>query len=128
MKKKLPIVVFFVFLQTCMNGQTNTYTGSNGNWNTASNWSLNLIPTVAHDVVIPLAKIVNISADSFAKTVNVSGTLTISDTKRLTVFDDFTVNIGGNFDMGSGSDLTTLVVYGDMLITGQLIFGKVMLS
>ena len=124
MKKKLPIVVFFVFLQTCMNGQTNTYTGSNGNWNTASNWSLNLIPTVAHDVVIPLAKIVNISADSFAKTVNVSGTLTISDTKRLTVFDDFTVNIGGNFDMGSGSDLTTLVVYGDYVNNGTTDFWK----
>ncbi|MFV5697157.1 T9SS sorting signal type C domain-containing protein [Flavobacterium sp. ZT3R17] len=124
MKKFLPIVVFFMFFQIRVNGQTNTYTGSNGDWNTASKWSLNLVPTAAHDVVIPFGKIVNISADSFAKTLSVSGILTISDTKRLTVYDDFTVNTGGIFDMGSGSDLTTLVVYGDYVNNGTTDFWK----
>lgn len=33
-------------------GQTNIWDGSTStNWNTASNWSLNLVPTAAHDVV-----------------------------------------------------------------------------
>ncbi|WP_052257269.1 T9SS sorting signal type C domain-containing protein [Flavobacterium sp. AED] len=124
MKKFLPIVVFFMFFQIRVNGQTNTYTGLNGDWNTASKWSLNLVPTAAHDVVIPFGKIVNISADSFAKTLSISGILTISDTKRLTVYDDFTVNTGGIFDMGSGSDLTTLVVYGDYVNNGTTDFWK----
>ena len=34
-------------------GQTNNYTGrNNGSWNTAGNWSLGIVPTAAHDVVI----------------------------------------------------------------------------
>ena len=34
-------------------GQTNTWDGSSSNnWNTPANWSLNQVPTSAHDVVI----------------------------------------------------------------------------
>ncbi|MEO8238007.1 MAG: T9SS sorting signal type C domain-containing protein [Flavobacterium sp.] len=55
-KKKL---LFYTFLFTALGlgsgyGQTNTWTGTTSTaWDTATNWSLNLVPTTAHDVVIP---------------------------------------------------------------------------
>ena len=47
----LLVFVLMLFFGVCK-GQTNIWNGSvSSNWNTASNWSLNLVPTAAHDVV-----------------------------------------------------------------------------
>ena len=50
---RLLLMVLFVSLfANVASAQTNTWDGSNSNnWNTAANWSLNLVPTAAHDVV-----------------------------------------------------------------------------
>jgi len=43
-------------------GQINTWDGSNGNlWNDPLNWSLNLVPIAAHDVVINLPAAITFS-------------------------------------------------------------------
>jgi hypothetical protein len=129
MIKKLLLTLFLVLVQTVFFAQTNTYTGSNGDWNTATNWSLGIIPTASNEVVIPLGKTVNISSNSFAKSISVSGSLTISNAKLLTVGSDlvsgdFIVNLGGSFTMGSGNDLATLVVYGNYINNGLTDFWK----
>lgn len=125
MIKKLLFSLFLVLVQFGIFAQsTNTYTGSNGNWNTASNWSLNLVPTATHDVVIPSGVTVNISADSFAKNISLSGILTMNDGIRLTVYNNFTVNYGGSFFMPGGSALSTLVVYGNYFNNGSTDFWK----
>lgn len=77
---KYVLILTFLFIITNYSfAQTNTWDGStSNNWNTASNWSLNLVPTVAHDVVIP---------NNFAVTVNtaaVCNTLTINGGNRTT--------------------------------------------
>jgi hypothetical protein len=124
MVKKLLCTLFLVLVQTIVSAQTNTYTGTNNSWATAANWSLGIVPTASHDVVIPSGKTVNISLDSFAKSINISGTLTISTGKRLTVSGDFTVNTGGTFSMGSGSDSSTLIVYSNYTNNGTTNFYK----
>jgi hypothetical protein len=124
MIKKLLFTFFLVLVQTIISAQTNTYIGTNNSWTTAANWSLGIVPTASHDVVIQSGKSVNISLDSFAKSLNISGTLTISTGKRLTVSGDFTVNTGGTFSMGSGSDSSTLIVYGNYTNNGTTNFYK----
>ena len=124
MIKKLLTTLFFVLIHSLVSAQTNTYTGANGSWNIAANWSLGLVPTASHDVVIPSGKMVNIFLDSLAKTVSVSGTLSVSDGKRLTVSGNFIVNSGGIFSMGSGNDSSTLLVYGNYTNNGSTNFYK----
>jgi hypothetical protein len=118
------LILLMLMMQTLVFAATNTYTGANGDWNTATNWSLQIVPTAADDVVIPTGKSVNISADSFAKSINLSGALTINDGIRLTVYNDFTVNFGGSFIMPGGSALSTLVVYGNYVNYGSTDFWK----
>ena len=71
---------------TTLRAQTNTYNGtSGGNWNTAGNWSLGLVPTIAHDVVIPNNK------DVFVDTAAVCNSFAISATAG-----NNAINIGEN--------------------------------
>lgn len=123
-KSKFFVAVMLLFVCGTF-AATNNYIGANnGDWNTASNWSTGLVPTASDDVVIPSAKTVNISSNSFAKTVSISGTLKINDTKRLTVSGDFTVNSGGSFLMPTGSGLAELGVYGNYINNGITDFWK----
>lgn len=84
-------------------GQTNIWNGSSSsNWNTAANWSLNLVPTSAHDVEIPNnASGSNddpvVNAAAFCATLtfeagNRSRTLTINSGINLQVTDVITIN------------------------------------
>ena len=125
MVKKLLFTLFLVLVQTAVFAQTNTYIGSNnGDWNTASNWSLGLVPTASHDAVIPSGKTVTISANASVKTVSISGTLKLNDATRLTLSGDFTVNSGGSFLMPTGSGLAELAVYGNYINNGVTDFWK----
>ncbi len=58
-----------------LNGQTtNTWDGSSSNyWNTAANWSLNSVPTSAHDVVININADIQINTNSTINTLNING-------------------------------------------------------
>ncbi|MFV7233950.1 T9SS sorting signal type C domain-containing protein [Flavobacterium sp. ZB4R12] len=128
MTKKLLFTLFIVLIHTFGFGATKTYLGS-GNWNTAANWSPAGIPTSSDDVIISSGKTVAITENAEAKSISLSGSLTINDAKLLTVgsnsvWGDFTVNSGGSFTMGSGSDLATLVVYGNYINNGITNFWK----
>mgnify|MGYP000912505309 FL=1 len=58
----LLIILFSITLS--VTAQTNTWDGSSSaNWNTAANWSLNQVPTAAHDVVIPNGITANITVN-----------------------------------------------------------------
>ena len=71
-------ILFFVWLfffgQAV--GQTNTWTGSTDNdWHKACNWSLDLIPTVAHDVIVPNStEYPSITGNAHCKTLSITST------------------------------------------------------
>ncbi|HRZ32846.1 MAG TPA: hypothetical protein P5188_11095, partial [Flavobacterium sp.] len=98
---------FVVFLLTeNANSQTNKWDGStDNNWNTAANWSLNLVPTNAHDVVIDInaAIIVNTNAtiNKLTITSNSTVTFTSSGAGRTITID----NTGSSIDSGSSLEL-----------------------
>jgi len=55
MKRTTPfLLLIYLFANTTLFAQTNTWTGTvDRDWHKACNWSLNIIPVCAHDVVIP---------------------------------------------------------------------------
>jgi hypothetical protein len=129
MIKKLLFTLFIILIQTLVFSQTKTYNTTTGNWNIDANWSPAGTPTSTDNVIIPSGKTVTIGFDAVAKSISLSGTLKINDGKLLTVGSnllsgDFTVNAGGSFSMGSGSDLATLVVYGNYINNGSTDFWK----
>lgn len=71
--------VFFIVFP--FYSQTNTWTGATDtDWHKACNWSLNLVPTCSHDVVIPdLANDPNITGIAHCKTIEVQGSSTLLD-------------------------------------------------
>lgn len=80
--------------------QTNTWDGSSdANWNTAANWSLNVVPTAAHDVVIPngITATITVNTVAVCKTFTMNGgdktnTVTISGANSLTVLGAVVIN------------------------------------
>jgi len=117
------IVFFFLISLNTLFGQTKTYIGSNGSWNTASNWSPNGVPTATDAVVIPDGT-VTISSNVTVKSISVTGTLKIDTAIQFTVNNDFTITSGGTFSLPSGSALATLVVYGNYYNDGGTNFWK----
>ncbi|MCK9410887.1 MAG: hypothetical protein M0Q53_01210 [Prolixibacteraceae bacterium] len=99
-------------------GQTNTWDGSSSsNWNTAANWSLNLVPTAAHNVVIPngitSTITVNTAAVCNSFTINGGGTantVSISGTNSLTVTNGVSIGAG----TGSGDNKILAVGTGSL--------------
>ncbi|MGL2963205.1 beta strand repeat-containing protein [Flavobacterium sp. RSB2_4_14] len=93
-------ILFCLFFVGNAFGQTNTWDGSSSfNWNTAANWSLNLVPTSAHDVVIPNNFDVTINTAAVCKTFTIndgnrSNTVTISTGNSLTVSGAVTIGAG----------------------------------
>lgn len=86
-------------------GQTNTWDGSSdANWNTAANWSLNLVPTAAHDVVINTNAAILVDANSTINSLVISNNVTVSFTSN---GGGRTITIDNNgSSIGAGSSLT----------------------
>lgn len=95
----------FILLFTVIagNAQTNTWTGAfNNNWNRAANWSLNHVPTVSEDVVIPgpsigVTEIIRVNMNANCKTLTINSGLgwvnmTINSGRSLTVVGAITMN------------------------------------
>ena len=108
MKRALLIGFIGLFFNAIAVSQTNTWDGSNGtNWNTAANWSLNLIPTSAHDVVININATIDVDATPpNLKSLTISGNATVSFTcsganRTITI-----ANTGTGFSIATGSSLT----------------------
>lgn len=82
---------FTLVLSTISFGQPNTWDGSlDGDWHKSCNWSLDLVPTCAHDVVVPdLATDPDITGIAHCKTIEIQGNaiLDIIGTGKLEVSD-----------------------------------------
>lgn len=98
------------------NAQTNTWDGSsNNNWNTAANWSLNVVPLPAHNVVIPNGATVTVNTAALCNNFTINGggsttSVTIAGTNSITATGAVVVNPGtglaGNdrtFSVGAGT-------------------------
>jgi hypothetical protein len=90
-----------------------------------------VVPTSNDNVTISDGTTVTVDVNAVLKSVIVSNgaTLSVNDGKTFTVgsdtvLGDFTVNSGGKFSMGSGSDHSTLMVYGNYTNNGETIFWK----
>lgn len=92
-------ILLLLLISSLSFAQTNTWNGGTGtnaaqriDWNRAANWSLNLVPIAAHDVVIPTATdqptisttSSNAAAVCKSLTINANATLTVGN-KNLTV-------------------------------------------
>ncbi len=126
MIKKLFFTFFIALLNTVVFAATKTYNGpASGDWNIAANWSPSGIPTSIDDVIIPLGKSVTITVDAEAKSISVSGILTINNSKILTVYGNVDVANGAKFNAGTGnSDSATIKVYGNFTNLGNADFWK----
>lgn len=119
--------------------QTNTWDGSSSNnWNTAANWSLNLVPTAAHDVVININAAINVDANATINSLTISGSATVSLTSsgggRTITIDNTgsTVALGSTLTLqgsnGSGTRSMSILYTGTgqtMSIAGTLILTNV---
>lgn len=128
MKYKLLLTLIIAFTQ-CICFSQKTYTGTSGSWNVATNWTPNGVPTASDDVIIPSGKTVSIAANAVAKSISLSGSLSLSNGVNLTVgtsslYGNFSVNTGGSFTMPSGSGIATLIVYGNYYNNGSTDFWK----
>ncbi len=105
------LIAFFSIAAIAAQSQTNTWDGSSSNnWNTAANWSLNVVPTSAHDVVIPDNFNVTVNTAAVCKSFTINGggnsnTVTISAGQSLTVTGAVTIGAG----TGSGDNKTLAV-------------------
>ena len=124
--KKILLILFVSLFQNFIFGATITSTGTGGNWNAVSSWVGGIIPTSADDVIIASGSTVIVTADAFAKSINISGgILTINDSKILTVYGNVNVSSGGQFNAGTGnSDSAIIKVYGDFTNLGTANFWK----
>lgn len=124
---KILSILILLTLSARSYSQTNTWDGSSSsNWNTAANWSLNLVPTAAHDVVIPdnITNNITVNTAAVCKSFTISGggnnqTITISGGQSLTVTDAVTIN-----GPTSGGTRSKVIAVG----TGTLSCGSVTMS
>jgi hypothetical protein len=93
--------VLFLFINYSF-GQTNTWDGSSSTaWNTPANWSLNAVPTAAHNVVIP-----NVTRKPIISIAGaVCSTLTINNTG--TGNNTLTINSPGTLVVSGAVTLTS---------------------
>jgi hypothetical protein len=124
--KKILLILFISLFQNLIFGATITSTGTGGNWNATSSWIGGVIPTATDDVVISSGSTVTVTADAFAKSINVSGgELTINDSEILTVYGNIDISSTGQFNAGTGnSDSAIIKVYGNFTNLGTANFWK----
>lgn len=105
---------------------TNTTLGS-GTWGTATNWSLGVVPTADHDVVIAAGHAVTENLTNMARCQNlaVNGTLSYGTTTAadvLHVMGDIIVNAGGTYNSFSGATGKRTYIGGSIVNNGTANF------
>ena len=104
MGKHISLLLIMLFsISFTLTAQTNTWDGSSSaNWNTATNWSLNQVPTAAHDVVIPNGITANITVNTAAvcKTLTMNGGTTAN---TLTINNPNSLSVAGAIAIGAGT-------------------------
>ncbi|PQJ80108.1 T9SS type A sorting domain-containing protein [Polaribacter porphyrae] len=97
---------------TTLANDTNTLT-TNGNWSTASNWSLNRIPISTDNIQINTGSTVNLDVSASVNNININmgGTLNILSANALTLNGDLTQN--GIFNiLSSATNNGSLIING----------------
>ncbi|MDY0102045.1 MAG: T9SS type A sorting domain-containing protein [Lentimicrobium sp.] len=123
MKRLLLFSMLSLFCLT-ISAQTNTWISSNGDWSTASKWSLNVVPTSNHDVVIPAGAIVNLDIDGFSKSITLQGNAIFNFTDNsghdLTFTNASSFSAGSTFNWlyGTMKGGGTLTLNGTTVLTG----------
>lgn len=116
----LPCLMLFMLLSAQIsNAQNNTWTGNfSANWNTNGNWSLGIVPTAAHNVIIPngVTATITVNTAAVCNTLTMNGgslanTVSISGTNSLTVTG--AVSIGA----GTGSADNKILAVGNGTLT-----------
>ena len=123
--KKLFLLLFMLTISVGIMAQTNTWDGSSSNnWNTAANWSLNLVPTSAHDVVIINGATITVNTAAVCASLSIN---TGSSATSITMSSPNSLTISGTLVMGNGTDgssLRTVAVGSGTLSCGSLTMGN----
>src|SRR5690554_268095 len=121
------LLLFSVLSIFCLkiSAQTNTWVGNNGYWETAGNWSLNLVPNQNHDVIIPTGSTVLLNVDGYTKSITLQGNAIFNfiDTSslKLSFTNASSFSAASNFNW-SGGTITgggTLTLNGTTVITPE---------
>jgi|GEM_PF-2268423 len=99
------VLLFMLLSVQSISAQTNTWDGSSSaNWNTASNWSLNQVPTAAHDVVIPngITATINVNTAAVCKSLTLTNDNT-NNTVSITGLNSLSVSGAVSIGAGTGS-------------------------
>ena len=116
MKINWLFILLILFTIKPIHSQTNTWNGStDGDWHKECNWSLNTIPTAAHDVTIPtVGTYPTVTANAHCRTLNI----TTAATNALTLNSSG----GGNLCISStngGACSTTATDNGGCAVPGS---------
>jgi hypothetical protein len=125
------LLLWFFLVTGFTFAQTNTWTGTTSNsWSVSTNWSLGVVPTSAHDVVIPSVA-TNPRYNAATATVN---SITVQNggillferatTLALTVTTNVTVNAGGTFSIrtAGATATSTMSIAGNFTNDGTVDF------
>ena len=90
-----------------------------GNWTTAGNWSLGVVPNSWHEVAVDPGSVATVDGDGVAETVTVTdgGQLTLATGVTLTVDDYFVVKSGGSY-IENGTLAASGAITAERLING----------
>ncbi|MFN0048531.1 MAG: hypothetical protein ACKVOU_05375, partial [Cytophagales bacterium] len=118
--KRILLVLFSLSVFHFSFGVTRTFDGSTSTlWHIATNWSGNVVPTIADDVIIPTGLTVNIST-TISDPNAICNNLTVSGTGVLNIPGTKTITINGSV-FGNGAIATTnfVGVFGTLRLRGN---------
>lgn len=117
-KSFLAYVLLLSLFCAIAQAQTNSWTGaaSDSDWHNANNWSLLEVPTASHDVSVPTASNVTISADAACLSLSLNGVSLITLDANLAVAENLSIDFKTQLEWFSGQ----LEVAGELQNSGTL--------
>ncbi|WP_348823679.1 beta strand repeat-containing protein [Flavobacterium aestuarii] len=83
--KILLAFLVFIFIQATGFGAVITSTGTGGNWDSGSSWQGGIVPSATDDVVIAAGSTVTVNVNVSAKSITVSGTMSIPSDSNISI-------------------------------------------
>jgi hypothetical protein len=130
MKRILLFITFLLVVTFNSFAQINTWDGSSSsNWSNPNNWSLNSVPSISNDAIIPTGSSVYIDINAVAKSIDLQGnsTLLITQNFAFSNTSTFQPNTTVNWSSGTisgGGTLTTKGVFNLNSQTNKFIIGN----
>lgn len=98
------ILLLISFVTASLQAQTDTFTGATStDWSDASNWSLNTVPGILNDAVIPTGKTVVFSANATIKSLQLQGTAIMHFNGNLSIQQTSTIGSLATFNWGGAT-------------------------